>query len=55
VRLAWRIESAATLHGWEGLVGDLPVFVFFGEGFQGPVVGEEGDEPVVGVAGEGGA
>ncbi len=25
--------GTAQLHGREGLVGDLPVFVFFGEGF----------------------
>jgi hypothetical protein len=39
----------------EGLLGDEPGFVFLGEGFHGPIVGEEGDKPAVGIAGEHGA
>lgn len=39
----------------EGLLGNFPVGVFVGEGFHGPIVGEECGEPAVGIAGEGGA
>ena len=53
----WRPKIATTLplHWWERLFGDFPVIVFLDEGFHGPVVGEEGGEPAVGIAGECGA
>lgn len=37
------------------LVGDDPVLVFIGEGFERPFAGQQGDEPAVRIAGKGGA